>query len=247
MNIPGLMMAALAVSLYATVIYGAYLAAKAPKAERPMLLLLFVSQLPMSMAAFVALRGPLDAAVRAVLSPEHWLYPWVTLLYAPLTEELAKLWPLLLPVVAKGITRDNLGRAARALGVGFGVGEALWVAHLVLQDPRVRPLPWHLFVPFMRERFQVALIHALLVALTLHGVTAQPRRVGRWLAAAMGAHLALNAPVLLAAKGWLGDRAEAQSLLTMWVSLWWVAALVMLPRMESPPAAPKDGERSTQG
>ncbi len=42
MNIPGLMMAALAVSLYATVIYGAYLAAKAPKAERPMLLLLFV-------------------------------------------------------------------------------------------------------------------------------------------------------------------------------------------------------------
>ena len=27
----------------------------------------------------------------------------------------------LLPVVAKGITRDNLGRAARALGVGFGL------------------------------------------------------------------------------------------------------------------------------
>lgn len=238
MNIPGLMTAALAVSLYATVIYGAYLAAKAPKAERPMLLLLFVSQLPMSMAAFVALRGPLDAAVRAVLAPEHWLYPWVTLLYAPLTEEPAKLWPLLLPFVAKGTTRDNLGRVARALGVGFGVGEAVFVAWLVLKDPRVPSLPWHAFVPFMRERFQVALIHALIVGISLLGLTATPRRLGAGVALAMGAHLALNLPILLAAKGWLGaDRAQVAAILTAWVSLWWVAALLALPRMERAPAA----------
>lgn len=235
MTLSGIMMAALAVSLYATVVYGAYLAARAPREERPLLLLCFVAQLPMSALAFVALRRPLDGVVRAVLSPDHPLYAWVTLLYAPLTEEPAKLWPLLLPVAARGVTRENLGRVARALGVGFGVGEALWLAHLALQDPRVGRLPWGMFVPFMRERFQVALIHALLVAIALHGVTARPRRVGRWIAAAMAAHAALNLPVLLAAKGHLGgDGAQVAALLTAWVSLWWVVALLLLPRMEGP-------------
>lgn len=236
MNIPGIILAAIAVGFYAAVIYGAHLARRAPREERALLFLCFVAQLPMSALAFVAIRQPLDALVRQVISPTHPLYAWITLLYAPLTEEPAKLWPLLLPVVAKGLRRENLGRVARALGVGFGVGEALWIAVLLARDPRVGPLPWHLFVPFMRERFQVALIHALLVAITLHGVIERPRRLGAYLAAAMGAHLALNLPILLAAKGWLGsDRAQALSLLTMWVSLWWVAALILLPRMEIAP------------
>ncbi|MEZ4390538.1 MAG: hypothetical protein R3A48_05535 [Polyangiales bacterium] len=236
MNIPGLMLAAIAVSVYATVIYGAHLASKAPREERALLALCFAAQLPMSALAFVALRAPLDALVQRVIAPTDALYPWVAMLYAPLTEEPAKLWPLLLPAVAKGLRRDNLGRVARALGVGFGVGEALWLAALLLKNPRLAPLPWHAFVPFMRERFQVALIHALLVAVTLYGVTARPRRTGLYLAGAMGAHLALNLPVLFAAKGWLGaDREQALSIVTMWVALWWVAALLLLPRMEGAP------------
>lgn len=244
MNVPGIMVAALAVSVYATGVYGAYLAAKAPRAERPLLLACFALQLPMSALAFIAVRQPLDALVRQLLGAAHPLYPWVALLYAPLTEEPAKLWPLLLPFVARGLTRDNVGRVARALGVGFGVGEALFVAWLVLKDPRIPSLPWHAFVPFMRERFQVALIHALIVGISLLGLTATPRRLGAGLALAMGAHLALNLPVLLAAKGWLGgDRAQVAAILTAWVSLWWVVALLALPRMESAPAVTEDDGR----
>lgn len=235
MELPGIAVAALAVALYASVIYGAYLAAKAPRDERPLLALCFALQLPMSALAFVALRQPLDALVRATLGAAHPLYPWVTLLYAPLTEEPAKLLPLAIPFVAKGVTRANVGRVARALGVGFGVGEALFIAGLLARDPRVAPLPWSAFVPFMRERFEVALIHALLVGVTLLGLTARPRRLARGLALAMGAHLALNLPVLLAAKGWLGaDRGRVGALLTAWVSLWWVVALVALPAMDRP-------------
>jgi hypothetical protein len=234
MNVPGLVVAAAAVALYTTGVYGVQLAARTPRAERGLLLWCFALQLPMSALAFIALRGPLDALVRAALGADHPLYPWVALLYAPLTEEPAKLLPLLLPFVARGVTRANVGRVARALGVGFGVGEALFVAHLVLKDPRVAPLPWPAFIPFMRERFQVALVHALLVALSLRGMTAVPRRRYAWVAAAMAAHLALNLPVLLARRGWLGDAVQSTAMLTAWVSLWWVAAMVTLPGLDAP-------------
>ncbi|MFN8539856.1 MAG: hypothetical protein U0232_20545 [Thermomicrobiales bacterium] len=77
----------------------------------------------------------------------------------PLTEEPAKLWPLLIPAFARRITRENAVRCAVALGLGFGIGEIGFIAQLIYADGDFNALPWYNFSGFINERFMVCLIH----------------------------------------------------------------------------------------
>lgn len=216
----GLVTAGLVVASYAALVYGGVLAARAKRAELGVLAALFALQLPMSAATFYGVRVPLDGFVRGVLGAGHWLYPWVAITFAPLTEEPAKLLPLLLWAGARKV---DPSRAAWALGAGFGAGEAVFLA--VLFAERTPDLPWYVFGPFMAERFQVALIHGLMTRAAWLGITSKTREARAAVALAMGMHLALNLPILLAAKGWFGhDRVAIMRGLALWVTLWWGAA-----------------------
>mgnify|MGYP007070990178 CR=1 FL=1 len=223
----GLLQAAVIVALYALVVYGALLARRAPASERALLVALVVMELPMSAAAFHGVRVPLDGLVRQWLGAGHPAYPWVAILYAPLTEEPAKLLPLALPWVMRRVNDRNADRAAWALGLGFGVGEALFLAALLWE--RVPSMPWYAYGGFMAERFMVALVHGLTVRAALRAWTATPPQRARGVATAMAMHLALNLPILLAALGWFGsDRGRIAAGLTAWVALWWGAAFARL-------------------
>src|SRR3982751_5165983 len=114
---------------------GAALGLIAPRDERRLLALLILLELPMSVGTFYLVRRPLDGLVHG-LPGDAGVYRWLTTLYAPLTEEPAKLWPLLIPLIARRVGRDNAVRAAVALGLGFGLGEIALVAKFIRDAPQ---------------------------------------------------------------------------------------------------------------
>jgi len=250
---PGIVIAAIVIAVAATAAYGGVLLWRAPRAERPLLVLCYALQLPMSVAAFYLVRTPLDQAVVHPLLGDGAVYWWGRVLYAPLTEEPAKLWPLLLPWIARQVTRENATRVAMALGLGFGVGEIGFIAHLVLGNPQARGLAWYEFAGFMNERFLVCLIHGLFTAMVLLGWKRWRIGFAGGLALAMLLHLLGNLPILVGQAGLLGsDPAIAALLISLWIAAFWIAAAILLlvgdariagiPMPGRPVACPKCGE-----
>ena len=79
--------------------------------------------LPLEPAAFYFVRVPLDHWLTGVLGSDSVILHWLVTFYAPLTEEPAKLVPLLIPAIRRDISRANVGRYALAIGLGFAIGE----------------------------------------------------------------------------------------------------------------------------
>src|SRR6185369_3864444 len=110
---PGIYIAAIAASVIALAAFGSFLVRGANPGERLLYAALVVLELPMSWLAFEYVRLPLDALIRPAIADRD-TYNLVTLFYAPLTEELAKLWPLVLPWVWRRLSRANAVRVALA-------------------------------------------------------------------------------------------------------------------------------------
>lgn len=176
-----------------------------------------IAQLPMSWIMFHAVRLPLDSWLETMLGKGE-LLAWLRTAYAPLTEEPAKLWPLLLPVVARLVTRESIGRFALALGLGFALGEIVTVAGLVsARQPAVAALPWWQLGGFITERFMTCAIHGAMTSLAL---LAWRQRIGfiPGLLLAMCAHYMANFPITAAQRGWVGSNPQVvQTLLFLWV------------------------------
>src|SRR5687768_1894370 len=151
---PGLYIAALVAASVALAAASPLLVLTGDRRRRWLPVLLLALQLPMCAAAFYFLRVPLDSLVKSVV-PDPGLYPFVTVLYAPLTEDPAKLWPLLLPFVWKQLSIDSPMRMALALGIGFGIGEIGFLAERLARTPAIAALPWSAFGGFIIERVLV--------------------------------------------------------------------------------------------
>ncbi len=224
----GIVIAALIAATAATLVWGAAILARGQRSDRRLLALCFVLQLPMSAVAYHLVRTPLDRAVHGLLG-DGALYAWGRLLYAPVTEEPAKLWPLLIPWIARRVTRSNAARVAAALGLGFGVGEIGLLADLIRVNPRVAGLAWHELTGFMVERFLVCLVHGLLTAMALLGWKAWRIGLAGGLALAILLHLAVNLPIAAVHAGWFGtEPATLTVLMSVWNAAFFIAALVVL-------------------
>lgn len=203
-----------------------------PSRERSYLLGLAALTFLMPALAFYGVRQPLDALVRLLLDPQSGAYTLARLWYAPFTEEAAKLWPLLLPGVRRWIDREHAPRAAYALGLGFGVGEIAFLAVIFGLDPSAETTPWYHYLGFVSERLMVAPIHALFVFVSLAAWRRWQWPAGLflgWLGAA-ALHFALNAPILLKARGWLGGETLAGNLLMLWILLFFVVTITVFAR-----------------
>jgi hypothetical protein len=257
---PGIVITAIGVAVVATLFYGGVLLWRAPREERPLLVLCYLLQLPMSAAAFYLVRVPLQRYALDPLLGGNEIYWWARgLLSAPLTEEPAKLWPLLLPWIATRVTRENATRVAMALGVGFGVGEAGLIASFVLGSAEHAARPWYEFGGFLSERFLVCLIHGLFTAMVLLGWKRWRIGFAGGLALGMLLHLLANMPILLGARGLLGSNPIVGAIIVqLWVIAFWIAAWVVLlirdsrlaaglPWPGQPVACPKCGETFERG
>ena len=189
--------------------------------DRRWLLLILLLMLPMNALVFHALRVPLDRWLAVACAETGGVPGWVRLLYAPLTEEPAKLWPFLIPCFRRRLHAGNLAQAAVAIGVGFGIGEAWNVAALLSASPALHGTPWYGLGGFIGERLLVCVVHAGLVAAALHFVVVR-KTPGRGVALAMALHALGNAPILLLSA--TGLTPETRTLiLGIWVALFALA------------------------
>jgi len=122
------------------------------------------------------------------------------LLNAPLFEEAIKLVPLALPGSRTFLSdaKSSLW-AGLALGMGFGLGEAAYLAYGIAQSPAYRGLPWYSFTGFASERLIVTFAHGFLTAIGAYGLRrGGPKALFGYLSA-VGLHALINlGPILLA-------------------------------------------------
>ena len=214
----GIWIAAIVVSVASLALIGSVLLWRSPRVEWGWLTLAVVLQLPMSALVFHDVRMPLDDWLRETLGPGSEAYLFLRNFSAPVTEELAKLWPLLVVGFRRRINGYNAVRVGVALGLGFGVGEAWLIASLLANRPFTLTLPWHQLGGFMGERFLVCVHHGVFTATALWWWQRRGSLV-RGVLAAMGLHLLGNAPLYLAARNAGGLGREVWRVI---ISLWLV-------------------------
>jgi RsiW-degrading membrane proteinase PrsW (M82 family) len=174
---------------------------------------------------FAALVHP-DLPLGALRSTAAYLLP--KSLEAPLIEEPAKLWPLLLPLFRARLRDVSPVRVGLALGLGFALSEVAGLAVLLSTYPPYRPLPFWAFGGFIIERLLVALFHATFTTLALRR---WGRGFGLGVLAAMAAHWAANFPIILMALGVppLGPRWPM--VITAWLGICFAACAVFVARV----------------
>ncbi len=224
----GIWIVAAITSALALGVIGGWLWKTAPREERVWLLFAVLAQLPMCWLAFHGVRQPLDAWVRDWLGAGTETYRFARVFYAPVTEEMAKLWPLLLLSFRQRLTTGNMTRAGVALGLGFGVGEMWVVAGFVAGDPQVAGLPWYMFTGYAWERFMVCISHGAFTATALRGIWLWRAPV-RGVLAAMALHWAGNFPIYLAGRDF-GKWGQPvwQIILGLWLMMFFAAMFGLL-------------------
>jgi hypothetical protein len=91
--------------------------------------------------------------------------------------------------------------AGLALGLGFGIGEAAYIAYGIAQSPAYSSVPWYMFTGYATERLIVTFAHGLMTSLTVLGLQRGGRNLWLGYVSAVGLHALINlGPVLLALK-----------------------------------------------
>jgi hypothetical protein len=190
----GIWGAAVASTFVMAVAFGFVLWRFAPRAHTGPLLLALALQLPMCAAAYYLVRQPIIDVLQPLFGQSP-IYRWGQFLYAPLTEEPAKLWPAFLPFFARRIDRAAIAWYGLALGTGFAIGEAWFIGDMIARSGRFAELPWWQFGGYISERILVAPFHAAMVATTLRGWRCWRGGILAGLLVAILMHLLGNLPI----------------------------------------------------
>lgn len=222
----GIYLAALLTTCIAVGVFGALIRKLPMPANGRLLILASAVALPLQPVAFYLVRLPLDHWLVARLGSSSATYHWLTSLYAPLTEEPAKLIPLLIPAIRGDIRATNFVRYALAIGVGFAIGEMWFVAERVARAPAFAALPFHQFGGYMVERLMTCVFHSAFVSVALWRLR---RRFAWGFAGAMALHWLGNFPLLLMAwnAGGLGKTVWAV-IVQCWLLFYFIAAAALL-------------------
>jgi hypothetical protein len=217
--------AAITTALALSIIGGA-IWKKTPKKYRALLLIALLAELPMSASAFYFVRIPLNRFLVGWLGETSQLYIYLTTLYAPVTEELAKIWPIIIPAFYRRINARNAVCVAMALGLGFGIGEIWFLAERLSRVPDIARLPWYQLGGFISERFMVCVMHGVFTAVAIKNLR---HRFWLGLLGAMALHFLGNLPLFIPAQGFVGwHRVTWQYMLSFWVTIYFLLMLTLL-------------------
>ena len=223
----GLVVAAIVATLGAAGVLGAVLWQISPPGRRGVVAALVLVELPLCFLALHFVRPVWEGWVQGAVGPA-W-FKWARSLSAPLTEELAKAWPLVI-VWRLGYLRDTPPVAlGMALGLGFGLGEVWTVAHLLSPSASVAVAHWYELGGFIQERVCVCMAHGAFTSMLVVG--AARGRPGAGLAAAMGAHFVGNFPIYLALR-FLSQRVGVIAL-QVWTIAFFAAMAALLVRLHT--------------
>ena len=153
------------------------------------------------------------------LAAPVWFLAFKVLL-TPLVEEAVKVSPLLLKPARKMVaSRSRALWVGFVLGISFGLGEALFIAYAVGQNPAYDSLPWYAFTGYMNERLMTCFAHGLLTAVLVIGLQRGGRFILYGYLAALGLHIFLNAPTVLYQFQWISYEFYNLSLLIPFIVL----------------------------
>ena len=232
----GIHLIAIITTLLAVAIFGTWLLKlKQPANERLLALALLIA-IPLQPLAFYCIRLPLDHWLVGLLGKQSDLYQWLRAFYAPLTEEPAKLVPLLIPVILRDINPKNFARYALAIGLGFALGEMWLLADMVSQSAAVKNLPFYQLTGYLVERLMTCLFHSVFVAVALWQLR---RRFVLGVLGAMALHFLGNFPIVLMAWniGGLGEPMWS-GIVQLWLVLYFLGALALFSYFISGQFAP---------
>ncbi len=170
---------------------------------------LILAGLPLSLVVNRFVKTPLvtfvaaSAGIPLKLGPDVAFW-FIVLIWmnAPIFEEAIKVLPMALPA-SRVFLRDELQAlgAGLALGMGFGLGEAAYLAYGLAQSPAYSKIPWYLFTGFASERLIVTFGHGLMTSLAVLGLSRGGRKSLLGYLTAVGLHALINlGPILLALK-----------------------------------------------
>ena len=223
---PGIYLTALLTTVVAVAVFGTVIQKLPMAANERLLWLAAAVVLPLQPLAFYCVRMPLDHWLAAHLGHASATYQWFTSLYAPLTEEPAKLVPLLIPAIYRDIRATNFVRYALAIGLGFAIGEMWFVADRVARVPALAGIPFYQFGGYLGERLMTCVFHSAFLSVALWRL----RRGFAWgFAGAAALHWLGNFPILLMAwnVGGLG-KTFWMVVVQVWLLLYFFAALALL-------------------
>jgi hypothetical protein len=149
----------------------------------------------------VAVAAWTDVPLQLHLDTPLWFIGLIWL-NAPIFEEAIKMLPAVL------LTRYRFLHEASqavlvglALGMGFGLGEAAYLAYGIAQNPAYNQLPWYMFTGFASERLIVTFAHGLMTSIAVLGLYYGKRNALLGYMTAVGLHAMINlGPILLALK-----------------------------------------------
>jgi uncharacterized membrane protein YhfC len=168
---------------------------------------LILAGLPLSLIVNRFIKIPLITSLAAWTSTPLRLGPdmplWFIILIwlnSPIFEEAIKILPMLLPISRVFLHDPSQSLwAGLALGMGFGLGEAVYLAYGIAQNPAYNQLPWHTFTGFASERLVVTFAHGLMTSITVLGLHYSKRKALFGYLTAVGLHALINlGPVLSA-------------------------------------------------
>lgn len=219
---PDIYIAATITSALSLAVIGGLLFLRAPREERGFLGILVLVMLPMNALTFYMVRMPLDGWLSSMMGKQNEAYHLIRTLYAPITEEPAKLWPLLIPFFCRRMRSIPVHRVALAIGLGFGVGEAWTGASLLSKSPEIAKYPWYMLGGYLSERMMVCVMHSAFTASALVLIFKR-ERVFLGVLACMLLHFLGNFPIFLARENVLGLGPKAwQILLQLWVPVYFL-------------------------
>lgn len=222
---PDIMIAASITTALALALIGGILLKGADKEELPVLAAVALLALPMNPAAYNFVRLPLDAHMKVWFFSDPGLYRFLTTFYAPLTEEPAKLWMLLIPWIYNRINGKNFWKFALAIGLGFGIGEAWLIAGFLRESGLVGQYRWYQLGGYMSERLMVCAFHAAFTSLSLFALR---RFFVLGLAGSMFLHWLGNFPIYLARRDlWHLGQGFWQPALGYWIIVYFIAMVIM--------------------
>ncbi|PKO13867.1 MAG: hypothetical protein CVU39_16800 [Chloroflexi bacterium HGW-Chloroflexi-10] len=172
---------------------------------------LLLPALPLSLIVNLWVKAPLDLWVRTkfgitggISNLQPGWYILFVLFLAPFTEELIKLVPIIIPSLRKWILKDAVW-VGMFSGLGFGLGEAAYLAYGIANSPQFSRFAWYQFGGFMGERFVVFFIHAVLTAVLVTWIAKGRNNIFFGYLIAVMMHALVNSGVIIFRLGWAGE------------------------------------------
>ena len=218
----GILIAAIITTVIAIAVIGMMIRRLSHSAPRWLLVLAFLSALPAQPVAFYFIRLPLHELLMQWFGASA-LLTVISLFYAPVIEEPAKWFSLVLPSLRKKLVPQNAVAVALSVGLGFGIGELWFIAERLSRAPQLAELPFYYFNGFLAERLMVCFLHGAFIAL-LFKRYAEGKAV--WPAALFGVslHFLLNFPIYLSSINLFGLGQQVWGLLlVIYVALFTLA------------------------